>query len=56
MTNFSAEGWYILTNVTVYAKGGKNMQTDIETNATAFPTNVRQMGSADDGLRIYMED
>ena len=32
------------------------MQTDIETNATAFPTNVRQMGSADDGLRIYMED
>lgn len=34
------------------------MQTDLETNGTGtvFPTNVRQMGTADDGLRIYMED
>lgn len=56
MTIFSSHGWYILTNVTVYAKGGKNMQTDFETNGTAFPTNVRQMGAVDDGLRIYMED
>lgn len=32
------------------------MQTDFEANGTAFPTNVRQIGSADDGLRIYMED
>ncbi|HIW25708.1 MAG TPA: LysM peptidoglycan-binding domain-containing protein [Firmicutes bacterium] len=32
------------------------MQTDLENNGTVFPTNVRQMGAADDGLRIYMED
>ena len=34
------------------------MQTDLEPNgiSTAFPTNVRQMGAVDDGLRIYMED
>ncbi|MCD8037071.1 MAG: LysM peptidoglycan-binding domain-containing protein [Clostridiales bacterium] len=32
------------------------MQTDFQSNGTAFPTNVRQMGSADDGLKIYMED
>ena len=34
------------------------MQTDLETNGTGtvFPTNIRQMGTADDGLRIYMED
>ncbi len=56
MTFFSRLRCYILTNVTVYAKGGRNMQTDFESNGTAFPTNVRQMGSADDGLRIYMED
>jgi LysM repeat protein len=58
MTIFSTGGCYILTNVTVYAKGGKNMQTDLEPNgiSTAFPTNVRQMGAVDDGLRIYMED
>ncbi len=32
------------------------MQTDLETNTTGFPNNVRQIGAADDGLRIYMED
>lgn len=32
------------------------MQTDFESNVTAFPTNVRQIGSACDDLRIYMED
>lgn len=56
MTYFLMGQCYILINVTVYAEGGRNMQTDFEANGTAFPTNVRQIGSADDGLRIYMED
>jgi len=34
------------------------MQTDFELDGeiTALPNNIRQMGAADDGLRIYMED
>lgn len=34
------------------------MQTDFEHDGeiTALPNNIRQMGAADDGLRIYMED
>lgn len=34
------------------------MQTDFEHDGeiTTLPNNIRQMGAADDGLRIYMED
>lgn len=34
------------------------MQTDFELDGeiTALPNNIRQMGAADEGLRIYMED
>lgn len=34
------------------------MRTDFELDGeiTALPSNIRQMGAADDGLRIYMED